>query len=182
MLEDGGTEDEAIGALLHDAAEDQGGYERVRDIRRRYGHEVAYIVDACTDSYDDPPSSWLVRKQQYLEHLPEYSPSALRVSLADKVDNVRELLYELRSSDAGPMAAAGGRGASQDVSWYYASLARMFEILAPGSRADELSRLASELTLCAAPPARLNASGAPREGMNAARHDDLLVARATAAG
>jgi len=80
------------------------------------------------------------------------------------------------------MAAAGGRGASQDVSWYYASLARMFEILAPGSRADELSRLASELTLRAAPPARLNASGAPREGMNAARHDDLLVARATAAG
>ena len=37
VLEDGGTENEAIGALLHDAAEDQGGHERLADIRRRYG-------------------------------------------------------------------------------------------------------------------------------------------------
>ncbi len=37
MIEDGGTEDDAIGALLHDAAEDQGGCRRLEDIRDRFG-------------------------------------------------------------------------------------------------------------------------------------------------
>ena len=33
VLDDGGSEDEAIAALLHDAAEDAGGRERLDDIR-----------------------------------------------------------------------------------------------------------------------------------------------------
>jgi len=32
VIDDGGSEDEAIGALLHDAAEDCGGRERLEDI------------------------------------------------------------------------------------------------------------------------------------------------------
>jgi (p)ppGpp synthase/HD superfamily hydrolase len=50
VLEDGGDEDEAIAALLHDAVEDQGGWQRLEEIRQRYGERVATIVDACTDS------------------------------------------------------------------------------------------------------------------------------------
>jgi hypothetical protein len=148
VLEDSGTEDEAIGALLHDAAEDQGGYARLRDIRRRYGHAVADIVDSCTDSYEVPKPSWHVRKEQYVEHLADAQPSALLVSLADKVDNVRALLRDLDLSDARPGMAASSHAdaASQDVCWYYGSLARVFEVLVPGPRAHELSRLAAELT------------------------------------
>ena len=41
VLDDGGSEDEAIGALLHDAAEDHGGRERLDDIRSRFGDIVA---------------------------------------------------------------------------------------------------------------------------------------------
>jgi len=40
VLEDGGDEDEAIAALLHDA-EDQGGHDRLADIRARFGERVA---------------------------------------------------------------------------------------------------------------------------------------------
>jgi len=65
----------------------------------RFGDDVAEIVDACTDSYEDPPPPWHIRKQQYIEHLPESSPSALRVSLADKVDNVEAILRDLREHD-----------------------------------------------------------------------------------
>jgi hypothetical protein len=36
--------------------------------------------------------------------------------------------------------------ASDEVCWYYASLARAFDRLQPGPRAQELSRLASELS------------------------------------
>src|SRR5262245_39670542 len=54
VLDDGGSEDEAIGALLHDAAEDQGGRSRLEDIRARFGDAVARIVEDCTDSWSEP--------------------------------------------------------------------------------------------------------------------------------
>ncbi len=68
---------------------------RASDDAQRFGDGVAEIVDACTDSYEDPPPPWHIRKQQYIEHLHESSPSALRVSLADKVDNVEAILRDL---------------------------------------------------------------------------------------
>ena len=40
-LEYGANEDEAIAALLHDAAEDAGGRGRLEDIRQRFGEAVA---------------------------------------------------------------------------------------------------------------------------------------------
>src|ERR687897_766690 len=54
VLDDGGTEDEAIAALLHDAPEDWGGRERLDDIRVRFGDAVAQIVADCTDSWTTP--------------------------------------------------------------------------------------------------------------------------------
>jgi len=52
--ENGGTEDEVVAALLHDAPEDQGGEERLEDIRVRFGDEVAKIVAGCSDTYEEP--------------------------------------------------------------------------------------------------------------------------------
>ena len=54
VLDDGGTEDEAIAGLLHDAAEDHGGRPRLEDIRARFGDQVARIVEDCTDSWENP--------------------------------------------------------------------------------------------------------------------------------
>ena len=44
VLEQGGNENQAIAALLHDAVEDQGGYETLAKIKDRFGSEVAEIV------------------------------------------------------------------------------------------------------------------------------------------
>src|SRR5437016_11854442 len=52
-LEYGANETEAIGALLHDTVEDCGGAERLRDIQKRYGDDVAKIVDGCTDRSEE---------------------------------------------------------------------------------------------------------------------------------
>jgi (p)ppGpp synthase/HD superfamily hydrolase len=41
----GGTEDEAIAGLLHDAVEDQGGRARLEEIRTQFGDRVAAIVE-----------------------------------------------------------------------------------------------------------------------------------------
>ena len=62
VLEHGGTEEEAIAALLHDAVEDQGGKPILEWVRRRFGAAVADIVDGCTDAYGEPKPEWQQRK------------------------------------------------------------------------------------------------------------------------
>ena len=104
VMENGAeSEDEVIGALLHDAAEDQGGRPRLEDIQARFGEVVRDIVDACTDSYDDPKPPWRERKEAYVIHVRERverggDEPALRVSLADKLHNTRAILADVRES------------------------------------------------------------------------------------
>ena len=62
-IEDGGDEDQAIAALLHDAIEDQGGDRTRREIRRRFGERVVGIVDGCTDAEVIPKPPWRERKE-----------------------------------------------------------------------------------------------------------------------
>jgi (p)ppGpp synthase/HD superfamily hydrolase len=143
VIQDGGSEDEAIAALLHDAVEDQGGLDRLNDIRKRYGHPVADIVDECTDSYGDPKPPWRARKEQYLAELEGSSPGALRVSMADKLDNVNSLLRAYRI-DGEELWKRSNKGVD-DVRWYYGTLATRFAELRPGPLADELSRTVAEL-------------------------------------
>jgi (p)ppGpp synthase/HD superfamily hydrolase len=142
VLEDGGGEPEAIAALLHDAAEDQGGTPRLWDIRRRFGPEVATIVKELTDSSEYPRPPWRRRKERYLVHLAGSSQEALRVSLADKLVNVRSLTrdYRIQGEDLWEKSGKSKR----DVLWYYRTLTARFEELRPGPLADELSRAVGE--------------------------------------
>jgi (p)ppGpp synthase/HD superfamily hydrolase len=143
VIQEGGSEDEAIAALLHDAVEDQGGLARLQDVRTRYGDAVAEIVDECTDSYGDPRPPWRRRKERYLAALQHGSPGGLLVSLADKVDNVRTTLREHRIHGRALWSRSGRR--SRDVRWYYGALATRFDQLLPGPLAEELTRLVAEL-------------------------------------
>ena len=94
----GGTEVEAIAALLHDAAEDQGGEPRLRDIEREFGEDVARIVEACSDSLTEDrieKADWLTRKLAYNAHLrSEMRESVLLVSVCDKAHNVSSMLAD----------------------------------------------------------------------------------------
>lgn len=91
VMEDGGSEDETIAALLHDAAEDQGGEPRLRDIEARFGSNVAAIVLGCSDTLEVPKPPWEQRKRDYVAHLPSATPEVIRVSLADKLHNARSM-------------------------------------------------------------------------------------------
>jgi (p)ppGpp synthase/HD superfamily hydrolase len=143
VIQEGGSEDEAIAALLHDAVEDQGGFERLRDIRAHYGDVVADMVDECTDSYGDPKPPWRRRKEQYLAELERCSPGGLLVSLADKVDNVRTMLREHRVHGKGLWERSGRR--PEDARWYYGALAARFAELCPGPLAVELAGSVADL-------------------------------------
>jgi (p)ppGpp synthase/HD superfamily hydrolase len=96
VLEHSGTETQAIAALLHDAAEDQGGRKTLNKIERKFGREVADIVEDCTDTFETPKPPWLERKRSYLRHLPGFSDEVLLVVGADKLDNCRRTLTNLR--------------------------------------------------------------------------------------
>lgn len=142
VLEDGGDEDEAIAALLHDAVEDQGGKPRLADIRSRFGERVAEIVKGCSDSDVQPKPPWRPRKKAYIAHLASASPEVLRVSLADKLYNARAILSDYRrlGDELWERFDAGA-----DQLWYYRALVETFRAVTNGPMLDEFERVVNEL-------------------------------------
>jgi GTP pyrophosphokinase len=144
VLEYGGTRDQAIAALLHDAIEDRaqdypGGATQLRaDIRDRFGDQVLHIVEGCTDAETVPKPPWRQRKENYIAHLREADDATRLVSCADKLHNARAIVSDLRVlGDALFDRFGGGR---EGTLWYYRSLADAF--LQRGDRrlAEELDR------------------------------------------
>jgi (p)ppGpp synthase/HD superfamily hydrolase len=126
VLEAEGDEDMAIGGLLHDAAEDQGGERRLHDIEARYGATVSGYVRACTDYLGDDPANkppWRARKEQYLADLPGHGVKAVIVSMADKVHNARAIWTDLLNG----VDVATKFKPEADVLWYYGECLRIAE-------------------------------------------------------
>jgi (p)ppGpp synthase/HD superfamily hydrolase len=143
VIETGSSEDEAIAALLHDAAEDQGGRETLARIGSEFGDSVAEIVESCSDSLCDPKPPWRERKRAYLEHLEEAGESALKVSLADKLHNARTIVVDYR--DVGEALWERFNADRDQVLEYYRALAAIFSRLTPGALATELAVTVGEL-------------------------------------
>ncbi|HSP56421.1 MAG TPA: HD domain-containing protein [Dehalococcoidia bacterium] len=144
VLEDGGDEDEAIGALLHDAAEDQGGRPRLEDIRARFGERVAQIVDFCTDTYYTPKPPYRQRKESYVAHLRDQTDQgALRVSLADKLHNARCILFDARH--LGDHLWQRFNAGKEDQLWYHRSLLAAFRPVCHSPMVEEYERVVAEL-------------------------------------
>ncbi len=139
VLDDGGSEDEAMAALLHDAAEDAGGRARLDDIRQRFGDAVAQIVEDCTDSWSQPKEPWAERKRQYVEHARSLAPASLRVSAADKVHNAYAILRDLRN--VGDDVWTRFNASPDDVLAYYQGLVRAYREAGGGRLVDELERI-----------------------------------------
>jgi GTP pyrophosphokinase len=139
VLDDGGSEDEAIAALLHDAAEDCGGRPRLEEVRSKFGGSVARIVEDCTDSWETPKKPWAERKRAYAQHARTLAPSSLRVSVADKVHNTYALLRDLRNEGESVWGRFNAR--PDDIIAYYQSLVRSYREAGGGKLVDELARI-----------------------------------------
>jgi (p)ppGpp synthase/HD superfamily hydrolase len=125
VIEEGGTEAQAVSALLHDAVEDQGGPATRDRIRALFGKTVTDIVDGCSDTDQTPKPPWKQRKEEYIAHIPHASASVRLVSLADKVHNARTILQDYRRVGAALWSRfTAGR---DDQLWYYCSLVRAFQ-------------------------------------------------------
>jgi (p)ppGpp synthase/HD superfamily hydrolase len=144
VIEANGTETEAIAALLHDAAEDQGGEATLAEIREKFGDEVAEIVGECSDTFETPKPPWRERKQRYVDHLPEASDAAILVSLADKLHNARAILRDYR--EVGDRLWQ--RFSVQDPQlhlWYYRSLLDVYAQRVDNWMVDELREVIDKL-------------------------------------
>lgn len=131
VMQEGGLETEAIGALLHDAAEDQD--VTLQEIVGRFGPRVASIVGFCTDSFGGGRGrkNSFARKVKYVNHFKRTSiPSGgeVLVSIADKVCNARSLVRDVTSytSNADGLGAARAREvwdrfnvSKEEQVWFY---------------------------------------------------------------
>jgi GTP pyrophosphokinase len=143
VLEHGGSEDEAIAALLHDAIEDQGGDATRQEIRRRFGDAVTAIVEGCTDTDQTPKPPWRARKEAYLAHLATASASVRLVSAADKLHNARTLVSDYRQlGEALWQRFNGGRDGTL---WYYRELVKAYRRAGTSPLVEELARIVDEL-------------------------------------
>ena len=123
-MEYGADEDQAIGALLHDAAEDGGGEATLAEIRARFGDAVGDIVLGCSDSLVEDPEDklpWRERKENYLAHLENASPSVCLVSAADKLHNVRAIIRDYQQYGDDIWLRFQGR--REGTLWYYETVA-----------------------------------------------------------
>lgn len=158
VLENGGTEDQAIAALLHDVVEDRGGQPRLDDVRLKFGPEVARLVEALSDSVTEDESTkapWEERKVEYLEHLADIDDDVLLVSVADKLHNARSILADRRQvgdevfERFTPIRQLGLEEGRAKVAWYYRSLADVYDRRLAGRKGEalaaELQRTLAEL-------------------------------------
>ncbi|QIN78032.1 HD domain-containing protein [Rubrobacter marinus] len=141
--ENGGTEDEVIAALLHDAPEDAGGTDRLEDIRQRYGDAVAGIVEGCTDTYEDPKPPWRPRKEAYVAHVAGAPRPVRLVSAADKLHNARSILADLRAVGDGLWDRF--TGGKEGTLWYYRALVDAYTEAGDGPLVAELDRVVGEI-------------------------------------
>lgn len=144
VQQDGGDEDEAIAALLHDALEDKPDLISAVAIEERFGSRVLQLVRISTDTPSDyaggdkPP--WKVRKEAYLAHVRQLDMTLLRVTVADKVDNVRALLAD--HARLGEALWSRFNAPKEDQVWYYRSAAQAYrEAGFSGPLLAELDRL-----------------------------------------
>lgn len=139
--ENGGSEDEVVAALLHDAIEDSP--ETRSSLAARYGDTVAEIVEECSDTDVIPKPPWKERKEAYVAHAASLSPSARLVSSADKLHNARSILADLRTEGD----ALWGRftGDKEGTLWYYRALIQAYQVSGTTPIVEELDRVVREI-------------------------------------
>jgi (p)ppGpp synthase/HD superfamily hydrolase len=148
VLEHGGTEDEAIAALLHDTLEDITPTKRARRTVRAFGDDVYGIVLGGTDgtpSRKGKKAPWRERKEAYVAALGHEPRSVLLVSAADKLHNARAIMADLRT--IGEKVWKRFNAPKEDILWYYGAVVEAFRANPAHHAAlvDETDRVVAEM-------------------------------------
>lgn len=144
VQEGGGSLRAQVGAALHDVIEDIDGGEDI--IRKQFGDDMVELVRECSDTDVRPKPAWKERKLMHIEHMKSASVDALRILLADKIDNGRSLCVlanyaDLKNFNAQP----------HEQAWYLNSISAVMSNAAMGIygvsyQVDELCDIAEEFS------------------------------------
>lgn len=157
VIEDGGSEEEATAALLHDALEDQsrhypGGEPALAgEIEARFGAEVIALVRALTErrapeeaGISDKRERWRAHRRGYFRQIETAGPAVRRISCADSLHNVRTLLKDYLVMGEKIWTRFQTRNGADQV-WAYRSAGEAFAAAGTGPMAAELLRAVAEL-------------------------------------
>ncbi|MFG2044250.1 HD domain-containing protein [Dactylosporangium sp. NPDC048998] len=154
VLEEGGGETAAIGALLHDVLEDQP-TERGA-LREAFGDEVYRIVHDCTDAdaAQRRHLTWWERKREHLGRMrSEAGAESLLVIAADKVCSLQSLVDDLHRF--GPMLFERSARTADELLWNYREVLGVVERrLGDRPVVARLRRLVEEFAALAVDPRR----------------------------
>ena len=143
VWEDGGSEDQAIAGLLHDAIEDAG--QSHSSIAERFGSTVADIVRDCTETSGTPGGGekepWLLRKTRFIASLEQKPEASLLVTAADKAHNAGDMVLDARRDPA--MWSKFNTGL-EGSAWSLLRIHQQLKHRLPGSRSVE--RLSEAVT------------------------------------
>ncbi len=127
VLTDGGSEDEAIAALLHDSLEDHPDRCSQQLLSQKFGPNVLDLVLECTDTGPEyqggPKAPWLERKQTFLQNLKDKELLSHRILLADKCDNLRSTVHAYRR--LGEEVWSYFRGNREQQLWYFQTFCKI---------------------------------------------------------
>jgi GTP pyrophosphokinase len=143
VLQAGGSEDQAIAALLHDVIEDHSDKISLVEITVRFGATVAAIVEGCTDAKTQPKPPWRLRKERYIAHLQDAPADERLVATADKLHNAWTTLSDYREQGEQIWERFSGRRAG--TLWYYRALVDMLDRPDASPLVAEFKRVVAEL-------------------------------------
>jgi (p)ppGpp synthase/HD superfamily hydrolase len=152
VLEEGGDETVAIGALLHDVLEDQPTSRTT--LRDTFGDDVYRIVHDCTDAdaAERTRLTWWERKRAHLGRMTsEAGAESLLVIAADKVCSLQSLVDDLHRF--GPAMFARSARTADELLWNYREILDVLSTrLGDRPVVTRLRRLVDEFATLATPP------------------------------
>jgi len=147
VLEHGGSVDQAVAAMLHDAVEDTAA--TVEDVRAEFGPAVAAMVSDCTDTLpgDTPEhkAPWRERKERFLDRLGTVPPASALVVACDMRHNLGSMVADVRRDGIAAISPPRFSAAVADQLWYYGEAVDRLRAVVPQRLGRELDGLVAEL-------------------------------------
>ena len=109
-------DDIVVAGLLHDVLEDTDATEE--DVRELFGENILMLVKAVSEQ--DKSHNWKQRKQYMINQIKYLSENTLAIVLAEKIQNVRAIKYEL--SQLGESTWDYFNAGKDMQYWYYANI------------------------------------------------------------
>lgn len=138
-------EDVIIAALLHDVIEDTS--YTAEDIAALFGERAAELVKGESENKredQNPADTWLIRKEETIEHLKGAERDIKLIALADKLSNLRSTAGEYRVNGDEVFNRFNEKDKSKHE-WYYRNIARALADLSDTPQWEELAELCDEI-------------------------------------